>query len=93
MRRGSLAAAVHRDRALARRPLLDTLANGIGEYKDMDEDNSVALEAGTLAAEPPRQAQRLAALRSYDILDTPVEGAFEDITRIAALVCRVTIAA
>ncbi|MGH8215929.1 MAG: GAF domain-containing sensor histidine kinase, partial [Rhodanobacteraceae bacterium] len=42
---------------------------------------------------PPRQAQRLAALRSYDILDTPVEGAFEDITRIAALVCRVTIAA
>lgn len=60
----------------------------------MDEDNSVAVGASSIAAEPPpHQAKRLAALRSYDILDTPVEGAFEDITRIASLVCRTPIAA
>jgi len=37
---------------------------------------------------PPGQAARLAALRSYAIMDTPVEAAFEDITRIAAYVCQ-----
>jgi signal transduction histidine kinase len=61
---------------------------------DMDEDNAVAVDTSSLAAKsPPHQAQRLAALRSYDILDTPVEGAFEDITCIASLVCRAPIAA
>ncbi|MEO5962352.1 MAG: GAF domain-containing sensor histidine kinase [Thermomonas sp.] len=35
---------------------------------------------------------RLEALRSYGILDTPVEGAFDDITRMAAHVCQVPIA-
>ncbi|KGI78084.1 GAF domain-containing sensor histidine kinase [Oleiagrimonas soli] len=43
-------------------------------------------------AASPEPLARLAVLRSYDILDTPAEGAFEDITRIAALVCKVPIA-
>lgn len=38
------------------------------------------------------EAERLAALRSYSVLDTPVEAAFDDITRIAARICRVPIA-
>lgn len=50
-------------------------------------DPSVSLAA----ARPRGQAARLAALRSYGILDTPVEGAFEDITRIASHVCGVPI--
>ena len=48
--------------------------------------------AGLAAAVPLSQASRLAALRSYGILDTPVEGAFDDITRIAAYVCQAPIA-
>ncbi|MGH8111250.1 MAG: sensor histidine kinase [Rhodanobacteraceae bacterium] len=44
------------------------------------------------AASPPDQLARLAALRSYAILDTPIEAAFEDITRIAAIVCKTPIA-
>ena len=40
----------------------------------------------------PAEAQRLAALRSYDILETEPEAAFDDITRIAAQVCQVPIA-
>ena len=33
---------------------------------------------------PPQEAQRLAAVRRYDILDTPPDGAFDRVTRIAA---------
>lgn len=32
----------------------------------------------------PNEAGRLAAVRRYDILDTPPDGAFDRITRIAA---------
>ena len=32
----------------------------------------------------PREAERLAAVRRYDILDTPPDGAFDRITRVAA---------
>ncbi|MFD0740495.1 GAF domain-containing sensor histidine kinase [Lysobacter koreensis] len=47
----------------------------------------------TLAAlPPPGQHARIAALRAYGILDTPEEGAFDDITRIASLVCHTPIA-
>jgi hypothetical protein len=31
-----------------------------------------------------REAQRLEALRQYDVLDTPPDAAFDDITRLAA---------
>src|SRR5438270_12363769 len=34
------------------------------------------------------EAERLQALRSYGILDTPTEPAFDDITRIASYVCQ-----
>lgn len=44
------------------------------------------------AATPPNEAARLAALRAYAILDTADEGAFDDITRIAAMVCGTPIA-
>jgi signal transduction histidine kinase len=40
----------------------------------------------------PNEPERLAALRSYSILDTPFEAAFDDITKIAAHVCRTPIA-
>ncbi|NEL81113.1 MAG: histidine kinase, partial [Xanthomonas perforans] len=35
---------------------------------------------------------RLQALRSYGILDTPREAAFEDITRLASIICQTPIA-
>ncbi len=41
---------------------------------------------------PVNELARLAALRSYGILDTPIEGAFDDVTRIAALICNAPIA-
>ena len=41
---------------------------------------------------PVNETARLAALRSYGILDTPSEGAFDDVTRIAALICDAPIA-
>lgn len=39
----------------------------------------------------PNEAERLQALRSYGILDTAVEPAFDDITRIASHVCQTPI--
>jgi hypothetical protein len=41
---------------------------------------------------PPNEAERLAAVRRYDILDTPPDGAFDRITRIAARLFDVPIA-
>lgn len=39
-----------------------------------------------------RKGQRLAALRKYEILDTPREATFDEIVRIAALVCDAPVA-
>jgi two-component sensor histidine kinase len=39
----------------------------------------------------PNEAERLAAVRRYDILDTPPDGAFDRITRIAARLFKVPI--
>jgi signal transduction histidine kinase len=44
-----------------------------------------------IAASRPNEAERLQALRSYGILDTAVEPAFDDITRIASYVCQTPI--
>lgn len=41
---------------------------------------------------PPNEAQRLAALREYKILDTAAERAFDDLTALAAYVCDVPMA-
>ena len=38
------------------------------------------------------ETERLAALRRYDILDTPDEQAYDDITRIAAQICQAPVA-
>jgi signal transduction histidine kinase len=40
---------------------------------------------------PPDEAARLAAVRRYDILDTPPDGAFDRITALAARLCDVPI--
>lgn len=41
---------------------------------------------------PPNEAQRLKTLRGYDVLDTPPEPAFDDLTLLAAQICQVPIA-
>ena len=41
---------------------------------------------------PENEAARLAALRAYDILDTPAEHAFDDIAQIAGALCHAPIA-
>ncbi len=41
---------------------------------------------------PEQEARRLAALRRYDVLDTPPESAFDDLTRLASQVCGAAIA-
>jgi len=45
-----------------------------------------------IAPIPPDEADRLAALRSFDLLDTPPETEYDDLTRLAALVCETPIA-
>jgi two-component sensor histidine kinase len=40
----------------------------------------------------PHQAERLATLRSFDILDTPRESDFDDIVELASAICRTPIA-
>ena len=44
------------------------------------------------AQEHPRQVERLAQLRHYEILDTPREEEFEEIARLAADICDVPVA-
>ena len=46
-----------------------------------------------MAPYPANEAQRLDALRQAHILDTPPEEAFDDLTRLAAHICGVPIAA
>ena len=45
-----------------------------------------------LVAENPAESRRLAALRRYEVLDTPAESDFDDIVVLAAQLCRVPIA-
>ena len=41
---------------------------------------------------PDNEAQRLKTLRGYDVLDTPPEQAYDDLTLLAAQICQVPIA-
>ncbi|MDQ2967326.1 MAG: GAF domain-containing protein [Actinomycetota bacterium] len=41
---------------------------------------------------PSNEAERLAAVRRYEVLDTPADGAFDRITRLASLVLEMPIA-
>ena len=41
---------------------------------------------------PPDEPERLAALKSYEILDTPPEEAFDDLVRLASWICNTPIA-
>ena len=41
---------------------------------------------------PDNEAQRLKTLRGYDVLDTPSEQAYDDLTLLAAQICQVPIA-
>ena len=41
---------------------------------------------------PPNEPQRLQALKRYDMLDTPAEKAFDDLTQLAAQICQVPVA-
>ncbi|HEY0863548.1 MAG TPA: PAS domain S-box protein [Lacunisphaera sp.] len=41
---------------------------------------------------PANEAQRLASLRAYGVLDTPAEAAFDDLTLLAAQICGVSTA-
>jgi signal transduction histidine kinase len=50
-----------------------------------------ALDKPITASQRPNEAERLQALRSYGILDTAIEPAFDDITRIASYVCQTPI--
>lgn len=58
----------------------------------MPSDEGVAPHPVHAQTPPWNEAERLAALRRYRVLDTEPEPAFDDITRIAALVCKAPIA-
>jgi GAF domain-containing protein len=52
----------------------------------------MSLGERTRASLPPNEAQRLAALAEYQILDTAVEQVYEDLTALAAYICQVPMA-
>src|SRR3954470_22848801 len=53
---------------------------------------TVAHVAEPVSSPPWSEGDRLAVLRAYGVLDTPREPAFDEITQVAALVCKAPIA-
>src|ERR1700758_2643911 len=45
-----------------------------------------------IAPRPPNEAERVATLRGYEILDTEPEAAFDDLTFLASYICGTPIA-
>ena len=41
---------------------------------------------------PPDEAQRLRSLRDYNVLDTPPEAEFDELSSLAALICQTPVA-
>jgi PAS domain S-box-containing protein len=79
------------------------LAAGADDYLDKscadDELLARIMRLHTIACGPPptvsaldAESTRLRALRAFDVLDTPPEQPYDDITRIAAIVCNTPIA-
>jgi signal transduction histidine kinase len=71
----------------------DNASRGTAETKPMRRvDHSVdATDKHKTADLHPNEAERLKALRSYGILDTAVEPAFDDITKLASYICQTPI--
>lgn len=61
------------------------------DHHKITDDLLKPAETHRTAGLHPNESQRLQALRSYGILDTAVEPAFEDITKIASYVCQTPI--
>ncbi|MEE7567367.1 GAF domain-containing protein, partial [Xanthomonas sp. Kuri4-3] len=51
-----------------------------------------AVGASSHPPRPARETLRLEALRSYGVLDTPREATFDDLTRLASMICQTPIA-
>jgi signal transduction histidine kinase len=58
----------------------------------MEPSKPVIASRPVKARPHPNEAERLRALRSYGILDTATEPAYDDITRIASYVCQTPVA-
>ena len=57
-----------------------------------DGSNSRAVRTGKYSPVPPNESQRLAALRSYQILDAPAEPDFDNLVTLAAQLAGVPVA-
>src|SRR5688572_9981144 len=48
--------------------------------------------AASMISGPDHEAQRLAALRQYEVLDTPPEAAYDELALLASRLCRTPMA-
>ena len=67
-------------------------ADAAGRFHDLVLDELVGRRSPGFPVSRNDEAERLAALRRYDILDTPPETAFDQVTRLASRLLRTPIA-